>query len=505
MLNRKRKLVLNTNIGLLNQIITILCGLFLPRFILQTYGSEVNGLIASITQFLGIISLMELGVGAVVQSALYQPLAKQNNSAVSKIYVSSTTFFRKIAVIFCFYIVILIGIYPVLVTSNFNWLYIVTLILIMSIGSFAQYYFGLANQLFLMANQDSYIPLALQGMTVFLNTCVSILLMSFGLSIQVVKLFSAFVYLIKPIYLSYYVRKHFKLDYKIHIDADEEPIKQKWNGLAQHLASFVLSSTDTIVLSLFSTLNNVSIYSIYNMVLSGIKQLVISSTTGVQALFGNMLANGEIRTLTRRFKQFEWATHFVVTFLFTCTGALLVPFVKVYTYRITDVNYIAPLFSVLLTIANAAHCIRLPYNKLVLASGDYKETQASALIEMFLNLIISIIFVFRYGLIGVAIGTCIALTYRTIYLAYYINNIIPYKLIDFFKQCLVDVISVVLAVLVIGYFQINLDTITYVSWIIMALKVMIITFTSIYLINYIVFKNNIILLNHKIISKLVNK
>ena len=40
---------------------------------------------------------------------------------------------------------------------------------------------------------------------------------------------------------------------------EKEPIQQKWNGIAQHVAAVVIGGTDTVVLTLFSTLQNVSI------------------------------------------------------------------------------------------------------------------------------------------------------------------------------------------------------------------------------------------------------
>ena len=73
------KLMKNTISSFVFQITTIICGFILPRLILQQYGSEVNGLINSLNQFLGVISFLELGVGAVIQSALYKPLAQNNN------------------------------------------------------------------------------------------------------------------------------------------------------------------------------------------------------------------------------------------------------------------------------------------------------------------------------------------------------------------------------------------------------------------------------------------
>ena len=74
--NRKQLLALNTSSSLFNQVIQIISGFVLPRLILSTYGSDVNGLVSSITQFLQVIAFLELGVGAVVQSSLYKPLVE---------------------------------------------------------------------------------------------------------------------------------------------------------------------------------------------------------------------------------------------------------------------------------------------------------------------------------------------------------------------------------------------------------------------------------------------
>lgn len=74
-------------------------------------------------------------------------------------------------------------------------------------------------------------------------------------------------------------------------------IKQKWNGIAQHVASVVLNNTDTIVLSLFATLQDVSIYSVYHLVISAIKNLVVSLTKGIQSLIGELWSKQEIDIL----------------------------------------------------------------------------------------------------------------------------------------------------------------------------------------------------------------
>ena len=59
-MNRKKKLYLNTVSALILQIVTFICGFILPKQILLFYGSEVNGLVISISRFLSVISLLEM-------------------------------------------------------------------------------------------------------------------------------------------------------------------------------------------------------------------------------------------------------------------------------------------------------------------------------------------------------------------------------------------------------------------------------------------------------------
>lgn len=113
-MSRKEKLILNTVTGIIKQIVTVICGFILPRYMLLYYGSSVNGLISSISNFLGFISLLDMGVGAVIQANLYKPLADKDTGMISQIVVSSERFFRRLAYIFIGYIVALCFLFPVL-------------------------------------------------------------------------------------------------------------------------------------------------------------------------------------------------------------------------------------------------------------------------------------------------------------------------------------------------------------------------------------------------------
>ena len=74
----KNKLSINIVSTFLLQFVTIVSGFIIPKSILAAFGSEVNGLISSLTQFLNYINLIEGGVSSVIMSSLYTPLFEKN-------------------------------------------------------------------------------------------------------------------------------------------------------------------------------------------------------------------------------------------------------------------------------------------------------------------------------------------------------------------------------------------------------------------------------------------
>ena len=505
---RKRRLLANTISSLVFQISTIICGFVLPRLILANFGSEVNGLVNSLTQFLSFIGLLEMGVGAVIQSSLYKPLAEKDSIQISKVLVSGQKFFNKIGSCLCIYVVLLICIYPYISNQKFGFVYTATLIIAMSISSFAQYYFGIINRLLLTADQKGYISYNAQTITLILNNIACFILIKAGASIQIVKLITSFIYILRPMALFLYVRKNYSIDWKI--EYQEEPIKQKWNGVAQHISAAVLDGTDNIVLTLFSSLSNVSIYSVYYLVVSGIKQLLLSMTNGIQSLLGEMWAKRELKELKKFFGYIEWTLHTGTILMFSITSLLIVPFIQVYTKGIYDANYNQPLFATLMVMANAGHCLRLPYQLMILAGGHYKQTQNNYINAAILNIIISVLAVKKFGLIGVAIGTLIAMLYQTIWMAKYVSkNLVCWPFKTFTKQLFVDIITMSLTIFVVKMpiwgVIFKLQTIGYLQWIFLAIKVSMVSIAVFVVINLIFYKKYVIGIVKKISMVFKNK
>lgn len=478
----KNKLTYNTITSLVLQIVTVVSGFIMPRLFLSHYGTEINGVVQSVTQFLGIINLAEMGIGQVIHSALYHPLATNNNVLISKIVVSGQRFYKKIATILLFYVGALILVYPLLIDRSLDWIFTTTLILCMSVSLFSQYLLGNNDRTLLSADQKSYILNTVQIILTFVNILVTIILIKNGFSIQFVKLASSIIFLIKPILGRIYINKKYAIDRKIKYD--DEPIKGKWSGSAQFFMAFVLDGTDNIVLTLFSTLQNVSIYSVYFMVVSGIRTLHQSLTAGLQSYVGNLWALQNKDKIESTFSFMEFGLHSMNVFLFGCTAILIVPFVKVYTFGIGDANYSQPTFAVLLTLAYMAACLKTTYNIVILAAGHFRQTQICHIVAAILNISISIICVSWLGLAGIAIGTLAAMTYQMIWMGIYVSkHLLKHSILRLFKRIAVD--TVCICIIFISAARINLPSLNYGSWMCMAIKVSLIALLDVSIVSFV--------------------
>lgn len=489
--SRKKSFFMSSVASILQQIVVIFSGLILPRFIISIYGSETNGLISSITQFLNVITVMEAGVGTIVQAALYKPLSENDNYGISKIYTAAQRFFGLIAIIFAVYAVILAYIYPKFTRTSYNDWEVGILVIIISLNLFAQYFWGLSNSLLLYADQKGYVPIMTSCVCVALNAIVSVILMVLGASMLIVKSASCLICIANPLFLKWYVKNNYEV--KLVHKNEQAELKDKWSGFLQHIAYVITDNTDTIILTIFSSLSIVSVYSIYNMVVVAIRGFLVSIINGAQALFGNLIVNDEKKHLLEVFEKFEILFAFLATFFWACTTCLIVPFVKVYTIGVSDVDYYAPFFAVLLSISGAMFCYRTVYYTLIKAAGHFRQTQFGAIMEAILNITVSVIMVKRYGLIGVAIGTIVAVSYRTLYCVWYLSKNILFRGKRFFiKNMISNALIFGTAYIINIYFCNSRDVITFAEWVILAVKESVIIALISFLIYLITYRSKFI-------------
>ena len=91
--------------------------------------------------------------------------------------------------------------------------------------------------------------------------------------------------------------KHYhKRKYNLSTDVDPDPnaLKYKKDVMAHSIANCVHEYTDIFLLSLFSTPKIISIYSVYNLFLNGVRKVQTMFTNGLEGAFGETWASGKI-------------------------------------------------------------------------------------------------------------------------------------------------------------------------------------------------------------------
>lgn len=499
---RSKKVLYNIFSNLLLQIVVVIYGFIVPKIIISSFGSDVNGLISSITQFLAYITLLESGFGPVVKAALYKPIAKKDNKSLANILKASEKFFKNISYIFLIYIILLCLLYPFLVTKSFDFLFTVSLIVIIAISTFAEYFFGMTYRLFLQADQKSYIISIIQIITYFFSILVIFILAEIGASIQLIKLLSGIIFTFRPILQNYYVKKKYNIN--LNDGDDKYELKQKWDGLAQHFAAVIHGNTDITILTIFVSLSEVSVYSVYYLVVKGIKSIIQAFSNGIDASFGDMIVRGEHDNLNKKFSLYEIMYFTIVTIVFTCAIILITPFISIYTRGITDANYIRYLFGFLLVISEYIWAIRLPYSSITLAAGHFKETRVGAWVEAFSNIIISIILVYNFGIVGVTIGTIVAMSIRTIEFVYHTNKyILKRNMLESFKKIFVITIETII-IFVISMYLPFVDNVSYINWAINGLMTCILSCIVVIGINSFIYRNDMIMF-YNLVRKVINR
>lgn len=499
----KKLLKLNLITTIILQLVIAVSGLIIPRIIIGHFGSEVNGLISSITQFLNYIQLLEGGIYGVITAALYKALADNDNEKISGIMKAVNIFFRKIALIYIIYSLVIALVFPIIAGGSFSFNYIFSLILIIAVGTFIQYFFSLPYRILIAANRRGYIVSIAHIVFLLFNIFFTLIVAEFYPDIHILKTMSTIAFLVQPLIFGVYVKRNFKIDKSCK--PDNFALEQRWSGFGQNLAFFVHKNTDVVILTFFRGLKTVSVYSVYSSIINAVRGLISSVSSSIGPTFGNILVTKNLKDTNEFFDDFELLTSFLSFLSFTCAIVLIVPFVSVYTSNVTDISYVEPVFATLFCLAEAIYVFRAPYITAAYSAGHFKQTAKYAYAEAGINIIISLLLVHFLGLIGVAIGTLVSMTYRMIMHVYYINKNILYRPIaKFVKSFLVFGLSGTLSSLIIN-FLIKITVTNYLSWFVFALITGSITLSIFSLATFIFYKRELSQIFNKYLRKKRNK
>ena len=406
------------------QIVVFLSGIILPRFILEAYGSTVNGMITSVNQFLTYLSLAEAGVATASVVALYNPLALGRKDEINSILSATRKFYNRSGMLFFVLTAVLVLIYPFFITGQLEHSLVRGMIAVLAGSTLIDYFFLGKYRVLLNANQEGYIVALVQSIGTVVNMAVSIGLIFAGAGVLFVKAAATAVYVLRLFLIRAYVRKKYPdLDY--HAEPAEHALKQKNAALLHQVVGIIVNNTDTAVLTIClggRSLLEVSVYGIYMLVVNAVNQLLTSFFNGLTAGFGEVIVRDEKEVLKKSYSAFEYMYFIILFIVVACMGALIIPFIAVYTMNMEDVQYVRPVAALLFTILIFLQNVRIPAMTIICAAGHYKQTRYQAIAEAAINIIVSLALVWNWGMNGVLFGTVCSYGYRSFEMIFYTNR-----------------------------------------------------------------------------------
>jgi phosphotransferase system glucose/maltose/N-acetylglucosamine-specific IIC component len=132
-------------------------------------------------------------------------------------------------------------------------------------------------------------------------------------------------------------------------------------------------------------------------------------------------------------------------------AVFILPIIQIYTSGIDDANYTNVYLVILFVIMNLLSNGKLPSNHVLEFSEKFEETRSHAIVEMIINIVVSVVAILIWGICGAILGTIVALLYRGAMMIYYSNKkVLNRSVFNTYKLWLVN--GAVFAVIMIVFF-----------------------------------------------------
>ena len=446
---RKKSSIKNMITAVGSNIITIIVGLVAQAIFIKILGSEylgLNGLFSNIISMLGIV---ELGIGSAIIYNMYKPIAEKDTEKIK----SLMKFYKKSYNIITFIIACIgILIIPFIkyivdiksVTADINVYIVYLLFLSETICSYILSY----KRSILYADQKEYITnITHIGYTIVVNTLqlISLYLIHNYYLYLIIKIMMR---LMENIVISIIVAKKYEYLNNKNIESldkqTEKDIFQKIKALFFHkIGTFIVSGTDNIIISKYLGLVTVGLYSNYFLIINAVQTVLNHFVSATKASVGNLLVTESKKKQFEIFDKIRFMNFWLSCFSSICIFVIMDSFITIWI----GYKFVLPTKVLLVLVINFfIVSSRSAYGAFKEAAGIFYEDRFIPIIESLLNIVLSIIFVKKFGLMGVFMGTVASglVLWCYSYPKYVYKNLFGRSYYDYIKETIYYLIVFVL-------------------------------------------------------------
>lgn len=465
---KNKRVVLNIITNLSYQAVVIIFGLLLPRLYLVKFGSDVNGLDNTIKNIFAYLALLEAGVGLSAQHALYKPVAQGNGDEINGILAASRRFYLKSGVIYTLITLAFAIFYPLIVKTTLDYWTVFAVVILYGIPGIVLFLLRGKYNAFMEVEGKKYILTTLATLTLILSNVLRLVLFFFTDNLILIQATYCIPSIIQVFFIAIYVRKNYPW-IRWRVKPNLEALSQKRSVLVHQISGCIFSNTDTIIISILCGMNYASVYAVFSLFFTNLQKIVTSFTDGITFRLGLMYHTNKEK-FQKVFAAYESLYYMLIFAGYTVVTAFLMPIIRLYTSGVADASiYDSTLVLFLFAIATVFTGTEIPMQQVLNIAGKFDDTKHQAVMEMSINIVVSLLATLKFGMIGCLLGTIAALLYRNNALILFVTKKVLFKSPwQNYKRILANLLTAVIILFFIGTEQCNAGS--YISVILCAIK-----------------------------------
>lgn len=406
---RVEKTIKNIKIAILYQFTILLIGFIDRKLFLSVLGVNFLGLHGLFGNIITMLSLAELGVGTAIIYNLYKPLEDQNQEEVAALMQLYKKVYQVIGIVIGVIGMILMFFLPVLIKEPMqNMAYVRGVYLIFLAGTVLTYLTGYKRAV-LYADQKNYILLLGDMVANTMGVMIKVITLLTLQNYMAYVVVHATSKVLPNIWANYQVNQLYPYINKIKAKLPLEKlqtVKENIKDLFIHkIAHFVVTSTDSLIISSFIGISTVGYLANYNMIIGALMGFVAQGVEALQASMGNLVVSRSKEKVEEVYDRLTFASFWIGSFCAVALICLIQPFMTLWLGEAYSLDRAI----VLMMIINFfLWVLTRPLWQMMTVAGLFKEDKTNAMVEIVVNLVVSLILVQKLGLIGVLIGTMIS-------------------------------------------------------------------------------------------------
>ena len=408
--SRTAKSLRNAKVALLFYFLNLVLQFFSRRIFLDYLGSEVLGLNTTAQNLLGFLNLAELGVGSAVAYNLYKPLYDKDINAVNAIVSIQGWLYQRIALGVIAGACVLMCFFPLVFSKAqiplwYTYGSFISLLVSTLLGYFVNY-----RQIVLSANQKEYkITLSVQGVKLVkvIFQLLAIHFFAYGyiwwMGIEVMMAFVTSYVLDNTIRKEYpWLRPRVSEGQKMQVQYSSVITKTK-QLFFHKIGSFVLTQTSPLIIYAYASLTVVAVYGNYMLIVTGVTLLVNALLNSINAGVGNLVTEGNKQNIKSVFWELTSLRMWIASVI--CFGMYMLgdSFITLWIGK----EYILPQPAFIVLILTTFITLSRTNDTFLSAYGLFQDIWAPVA-EAILNLGLSILLGYYYGLTGILLGVLIS-------------------------------------------------------------------------------------------------